>query len=169
MPAVEQERHFLLAPRQRRQARPARLETAADRALYKHTPSSYRVCESPSRSLAEVLEVEQPIEQALRALGDDHRARLRELLQSGGQVRRLADDRFLACGARAKEIAYDHEAGRDPDPRLERSAARRDKAGHGLDDGQSRPDRVLHLVLASPWPAKVGKHPVAQVLGDEAP
>src|SRR5437016_9062159 len=42
-----------------------------------------------------------------------------EHLQSGGEVRSLADDRLLLRGALADQIADHYQAGSDPDARME--------------------------------------------------
>ena len=88
------------------------------------------------------------------------------LLQPGGQVRRLADHRLLPGRALADEVAHDHEAGRDPDPRRERLPGRGGEPGDGLDDRQAGPHGALGLVLVRPGPAEVGQHAVAHELGD---
>jgi hypothetical protein len=62
------------------------------------------------------------------ALGDDERARLGHRLQAGSEVRGLADNPALLCGARADQVAdHDQPAG-DAEPniwKLARSAAPR--------------------------------------------
>ncbi|HEV8063267.1 MAG TPA: hypothetical protein VGP46_00485, partial [Acidimicrobiales bacterium] len=49
-------------------------------------------------------------------LSDDDFAAPGHGLQAGGEVRGVADDRFLLRRARAEEITYDDEACRDPNP-----------------------------------------------------
>jgi hypothetical protein len=48
-------------------------------------------------------------------VGNDNRVRLGESLQSGCEVRRLADDAALLRLFGADQIADDHEPGGDPD------------------------------------------------------
>jgi hypothetical protein len=51
---------------------------------------------------------------------NDYRVWLRNALQAGCKVRCLADDGLLLRGARAYQIADDHETGCDADTRLQR-------------------------------------------------
>ena len=70
----------------------------------------------------ELAQLEHPAEQPARAVGDHDRAGRGRRLQPRGEVRGLADHRLLPRRALADQVADDHEAGRDADPRRERLA-----------------------------------------------
>ena len=68
---------------------------------------------------AEIAVFEEIADQPARARGDDDRVRLGQGLQTGGQVRRLADDRLFLRRSFADQIADNHQPSGDPDVRLE--------------------------------------------------
>ena len=115
---------------------------------------------------AELAQLEHLAQEPARAVRDHHGAGRGRLLQPRRQVRGLADHRLLAGRALADEVAHDHEAGRDADPRRERLPGRRGEPADGLGDRQARPHGALGLVLVRPGPAEVGQHAVAHQLGD---
>ena len=82
---------------------------------------------------------------------DDDLVRLRQCLQTCGQVRRLADDRGFRCGSLADLIADDHRPGGDADPHCELDPGRPRDRGiqlrHRIDDIETRPHRALGIVL----------------------
>src|SRR5829696_5732703 len=103
--------------------------------------------------------------------GDD-RIRKRQLLQAGGDVWRVADNRHALEQRAAGEVACNDDAGVDahPDlrpeavPALELSPRARDPAHH-LEPGMDRPRRV---VLAGGRIPKIGENAVAHVARDLA-
>jgi hypothetical protein len=118
VPALEQEFQFLLPPKERAQARCVKcLETALRCALADDPPGVDRFCEAPQFAWFEIFELEQPADQAPRLLSDDDFAAPSYSLQAGGEVRGVADDRFLLRRASAEEITYDDDPCRDPNPR----------------------------------------------------
>ena len=86
-------------------------------------------------------------------------------MQPRRQVRGLADHRLLPGRTLADEVAHDHKAGRDADPRRERLPVRRGEPADRLDDRQARPHGALGLVLVRAGPAEVGQHAVTHQLG----
>ena len=85
-----------------------------------------------------------------RSLGDEDRVRLGQILQPGGEVRRLTDDRLLLCRAFADQIADDHQPGGDADARLQFD--RFDiEPGDGIGNTQPRPNRPLGVVLTGAY------------------
>jgi hypothetical protein len=99
--------------------------------------------------------------------GDDKLVGLGDALQAGGQIGGLTDDRGLLRGAGADQIADDHHAGGDPDPRRQRRSVRRLGLFDGLDDREARAHRTLGIVFAGARPAEIAQHAVAHELGDE--
>ena len=132
-----------------------RLEPALRAALADHPEAAHRLAEALERPSAEIVELEQATEQASRAFGDDDPARRGQILQARGEVRRLADRRFLLGRPAADEIADDHGPGGDPDPRGQGARVRGMEAAHRLDRRESRSDRALSLVLVRPRPAEI--------------
>ena len=102
--------------------RAQRLEAALGPALARHPPGRDRPGEAPEGVAAEIPELEQAAQEPPRALGHDHRARLGQPLQPGGEVGRLAGHGLLLRRAPPDEVADDDEAGGDPDPGRERLA-----------------------------------------------
>jgi hypothetical protein len=74
-----------------------RLETALGTTFTFDSPSGERLGEALEAHRAEVGQREEATKQAPRARGDNHRARLRERLESRRQVRGLADYSLLAA------------------------------------------------------------------------
>ena len=116
-PAVEEQRQLLVAADERGRAGAVeRLEPAFRRPLAGHAEAAHGRGKALDLGRAEVGELEEGAEQPPRRLGDDNRAGLGELLQAGGEVRRLADDRLLLGRALARS---------DPRPRRAPSRCRR--------------------------------------------
>ena len=63
--------------------------------------------EAPQLAWSEVFDLEQPADQAACLFSDDDFTDPGYGLQAGGEVRGLADDRFLLRGAGAEEITND--------------------------------------------------------------
>jgi hypothetical protein len=110
-------------------------------------------------------------EHRARRRADNDLVRLRQCLQACGQVRRLADDRGLRCGAFADLIADDDRSGGDADPHRELDPGLPAGCGiqlrHRLDDVETRPRRALGLVLMGARVAEINQDAVAHVLGDK--
>jgi hypothetical protein len=87
-------------------------------------------------------------------------------LQPRRQVRRLADDRLFVRRAFADQIPYDHQPGRDPDPRLEPDGFDIEAADR-VDDAQPRTGRPFGIVLVGLRVAKIGKNTVPHVFSDK--
>ena len=141
------------------------LEAALRCALADDPPSVDGFCEAPQFAWSEVFELEQPADQAPCLLGDDDFAAPGYGLQAGGEVRGVADDRFLLRRASAEEITYDDEACRDPNPRGKRAAVWRPQTVHGLDSREAGCHRPLSLILVRARPAEVSQHAVTHELG----
>ena len=76
-------------------ARVERLEAAFHRARSQRRPGSHRPRDTLEVLCSEVLKLEQIAEKPSCALGDDDHVRLSDPLQTGREVRRLADDAAL--------------------------------------------------------------------------
>jgi hypothetical protein len=68
------------------------LKTARNVALTQHLPSAHRPGDAPYLDDAEVAVVEEIADQPTGARGDDNSVRLGQALQTGGDVRRFAND-----------------------------------------------------------------------------
>src|SRR5262249_60032915 len=66
------------------------------------------------------------------------------------------------------QLADHDRAGGDPDAHLRRDVWQRPEATNRVDDGEPGPDRALRIVLMGLWPAEIGQHAIAHVLGDMA-
>ena len=75
-----------------------------------------RLAETGKRLRPEIGEVEQPADLPARRFCNDQRVRRSHSLQSGGEVRRLADDPALLRCALANQVADDGEPGGDAEP-----------------------------------------------------
>jgi hypothetical protein len=73
--------------------------------------------------LAQVLELEARPEQPPRRVGNHHLAGRRDPLQARCKVRGVTDYGLLLRRTLADQVADDHEAGRDRDPRARASPA----------------------------------------------
>ena len=177
-PALQQDAELVLAPDQRGEMLAVqRVEPALRAALAFDPESRERRGEALERHRPQIGQLEQAADQPARRLADHHTARRGKSLESGREVRRLADHRLLLGRALADQLADHDQAGRDADARGERQsflapAAQgqpgRVQGAHGLDQFQPGPDRPLGLVLVRPGPAEVGEHAVAHVFGDVA-
>ncbi len=166
VPALEEKFQFLLTPNERAQARCVEcLEAALRCACAGDPPSVDRLSEAPQLAWSEVLDLEQPADQAPCLLSDDDFAAPGHDLQASGEVRGIADDRFLLRRASAEEVTYDDDACRDPNPRGKCAAIWRPQTVHGLDNREAGCHRPLSLILVRVRPAEVGQHAVTHELG----
>ncbi len=92
-----------------------------------------------------------------RAIADNEHVRLGDALESGREVRRLADD------ARGQIAHHDHSS-RDADPELLGNACL--EFGHRRDEFKPGPHRLLGVVFVSVRIAEVHHDAVPHVLGD---
>ena len=129
------------------------VETALDGSWSQCGPSVHRTYNSLQVLRPQILEVEQIAKELSRTLGDNRSVRLGESLELCGDVRRLADDGALLRASRIGHITDDHEAGGDPDPRLQRRGrSQRSHCGHQF---KRRANRALGIVLRE-WTRTTG-------------
>ena len=110
------------------------------------------------RVFADILEIEQAAEQALRQRRDQDFVWTRQLLQRGGEIRRLTDEGKLAAWPFADEVAHDDKTGRDPDTDLDPLAACRLRGDRG-DDLERGAHRTLGVVLVGQRKPKYARIP----------
>jgi hypothetical protein len=106
------------------------------------------------------------LDELLRAVRDDDLARLREVLQAGGNVGRVADHGRFLCRAMADQIADHHQPGGDPGPRGQANAIAGPQLANRGDRGHGSAHRPFGLVFMSLRPAEIGQHAIAHELGD---
>jgi hypothetical protein len=95
-PAPQQQVDLLVAADQSSHCRSAQcLEPARDGARTQHPPGRHRRGDALDLYAAEIAVFEEIAEQAAGARGDDDSIPLGQGLQTGGEVRRLADDRLF--------------------------------------------------------------------------
>jgi hypothetical protein len=116
LPAAQQQLELLVTPDERRLPRAQRLEAAQHPALADDPPRRLRLGKSGKRLRPEIGKLEQPANLPARRIGDDQRVRHGQRLQPGGEVRGLADDPALLCGALADQIANHGKPGGDAEP-----------------------------------------------------
>ena len=168
-PSSQQQLDFLVAADERAQCRRTQcLETALDRALAQHLRGQYRLGQPLDRDSPEIAVVEKIANQPPRAFCDQHRVRWRHFLETGCQVRRLADNPALLRLARADQIADDDEAGGDADPARQRGGIALQPAD-AVDQRQTGPYCLLGIMLMRLRIAEIGKDAVSHILGDIAP
>src|SRR5205823_7167485 len=98
---------------------------------------------------------------------DNNLAGSGQALQPGGEIRSLADDRSFQRRCFADQISHDNQSGGDPDARLELKGPCVE-AIDIVSQAQTRPDRLLSIVLMRSRVAKIGEHAVAHIPGDKA-
>ena len=82
-------------------------------------PGSHRPCNTLEVPGSEVLKLEQVAKKLPRLPGDNHAVRLRNALQAGRKVWRLADDGLLLRSAGPDQITNDHQTRCNTDTRLQ--------------------------------------------------
>ena len=168
-PAVEEQRHLMLAPDEGRQAlRPRRLEAADVLRLAKDRPAGNRRVEAFQGLRAKRLQLERAAQQPPRRLRDHHGARLGQRLQPRRQIGRLADDGLFLRRALSDEVADHDDAGRDADADLEIFIRPRFELRDDGRDVEAGPDRTLGVLLMGARKAEIGQHAIAHEFGDEA-
>ncbi len=111
---------------------------------------------------------EQGTKHLVCGLPDHDGSRVGQLLQTGGQIWRFADDRLLTSLFAADEIAADDKARCDADTRREGAVGPGRQPRRRLDHGEARPDGSFGFVFMGQGPAEVGEDAVSQELGDVA-
>ena len=120
-------------------------------------PRPHRLLAAPDLDRADVVDFDVSEREAVHGRADQDLARLRDLLQAGGQVDGLAGGEGRVAGAR-------HDlAGLDADPRLELEVVDR------LEDPECGPDGALGVVLVRLRDAEGGHDGVAGELLDLPP
>jgi hypothetical protein len=167
-PAAQQELDLLVPANERGQRRSAQcLEPAGDAARPQYLPGLHRCDDALHPDGTEIAALEQIADQPAGAGGDDHRVRLGQGLQPGGEVRGFADNRVLLRRAFADQIADHHLPGGDPDADPERGGPNLEPTD-GVDQTQPGADGALGIVFMSPRVAEINEHAVAHVFGDKA-
>ena len=87
-------------------------------------------------------------------------------LQSGGEVRRLANHPALLRRPYADKIADHDDAAGDAEPHTQR--LQRSEPGDCVDDGEPGADSPLGVIFVRLGLAEIDQHAVAHVLGDKA-
>ncbi|HXE26605.1 MAG TPA: hypothetical protein VN637_17115 [Roseiarcus sp.] len=148
---------FLAAGEGGHPARVQRLEAARRGARPQHGPGLHRSGDALQGFRPEVFELEQIAKKPSRAFADDDRVRLGDVLQTGCEVRGLADD------ARG-QIAHHHHPGGDANPELLGNT--RVEIRDGGDQTEPCPHRPLSVVLVGAGIAKVRQDAVPHILSD---
>ena len=118
---------------------------------------------------AESGKLEQISHQLARALRDDDAVGAGNPLQSCGEIGRVTHDPSLLRLSRTQQITDDHDPGRDAHSHMQRAAFGRLQLRRGLGDRKPSPHGPFGVMLVRLRIAEIGEHPVAHVLGDEAP
>ena len=119
-PAAEQQVDLLVAANQRRDGPVQCLEPAFGHARANHLPDRHVLGEALKGDVAEIAILEQAADLPPGGSVDHHLPRPREALETGGEVRRLADRRLLTRVAGADRLANDHKSRRDANADLKR-------------------------------------------------
>lgn len=152
--APQQVALFLAADEGGHPARMQCLEAARRGARPQHGPGLHRSGDALQGFHPEVFELEQIAKKPSRTFADDDRVRLGDALQTGCEVRGLADD------ARG-QIAHHHPGG-DANPELLGNT--RVETGDGGDQIEPCPHRPLSVVLVGVGIAKVRQDAVPHIL-----
>ena len=164
-PSALQQFEFLVATDEWALARAQRFEPAADPTLAEDTVSRNRRRQPFDLDLTEALIIEQVPDQPARALGDDDRLGFGQPLQPRCKIWRLANDGLLLGGARPDQVADHREPSRQTNADLQ--WLRDLQSAHRLDYAETGPHRALCVVFMGLRITKIGKHPVAHILGDK--
>ena len=166
-PGRQQHVHLHGAVDQRRQPSAHRRgEAVLDAARTQYAMHRHGPCHAGQRLVAERLGDEVAANQGLGDVADDQRPGLGDRLQTGCDVRRLADHRELLAARPGLHRAGHDQAGVAPDPNLHRRAESRAQvrveAAEAGEDLEPRVGGALRVVLVCPWIAEAGHHAVAQ-------
>jgi len=89
------------------------LEAAVYRVCSQDRPSSFRRLNALQVLAAQILKLKEIAKELARAVADDDHVWGRDALQPCGKVWCLANDGLFLRSARANQVAYDHQAGRN--------------------------------------------------------
>ena len=168
-PAVEEQRHLMLAPYEGRQALGLRRLKAADvLRLTQDRPGGNRRVEAFQGSRSKRLQLERAAQEPPRGLGDHHGARLGQRLQSRRQIGRFADDGLFLRRAPSDKIADHNDPSGDADADLEIFIRARFELRDDRRHVEAGPDRALGVLLVGAREAEIGQHAIAHEFGDEA-
>src|SRR6516165_1338762 len=166
-PAPQQQLNLLVAANEPGQRRSAQgLEPAGDDTRTQDLPGRHRRGDALDFDGPEIAVLEEVAGQSARTGSDDDRVRLGQDLQTGCEVRRLADDRLLLSRSRTNQISDYHQSRGDPDARLQLDGFDIE-ATDSLDRAQPRPDRPLGVVLMRLRVTEISQDSVAHVSRDE--
>src|SRR6185503_11079976 len=118
--------------------------------------------------IAEVLELEQVADQPTCGRRDQDLVGFCELLQAGGEVRRVADQRKFAARSVPDQIADDDEAGRNADAHFQVRYALEGQFRNEPDTFQRSLDSALGAIFVRGGKSKIGQDAVAHIAGDSA-
>src|SRR5215467_11158805 len=141
------------------------LEATKHAALADDPPGALRFGKPREHPQPNIFDLEQGADLPSRAIGDDERVWLRECLQPGGKVGRLANDPALLRRPRADQIADHDEPTGDAEPNIQRLVRR--EPAYRVDDGEPGPYRPFGIVLMRLGIAEIDHHPVPHILGDK--
>ena len=144
------------------------IEAAFHRTRAECRPGSRRAFETLEILSAEILKLEEIAEKPSRALGDDDHAWLGDRLKARCEVRRVTNDAALLRVPRSDQVADDDRSRRNANAHAQPRFGGRRELWHRV--GERKPDlnRALGIMLVSIRIAKICKHSVAHILGDEA-
>ena len=119
---------------------------------------------------AEILTSELRFDQFVCCRADDHRIGLGQGLQTGSNVRGLANYRHLLRGSVPNDFAHDDEARGDANPhsQLEVLLVLRLEAAQSVDNTETAYHGPLSLILVGLGIAEIYEDAVSQILGDVA-
>ena len=169
-PALHQQADLLLAPDHGRQ--PAfgyHLETRMGAPFAAHPEHRDRFGYALEPLRAEIVALEQPVDEALGCGAYHHRVGLRQAFQPRGDIGCLADYGICFAGCAAAHLAGDDEASVDADADTERyNLSAVDTPVEGLeagDDAKARVHRAPCVVFVGLGVAEIDQDPVANILG----
>ncbi len=168
-PSAQQQLYLLFAPEQRRQlGLVPRLEAALHAARPQHLPDRYPLRPAFQRDRAEIAVIEVPPSEPAGARADQHRPRLRQRLQTRGEVRRLTDDGLLRRGFVNEEFGHNDSTCRNANANLQRGVETGAEIRHRIDEREGGAHCLFGVILLRAWIAEIGEHAVAHISGDHA-
>src|SRR5262245_10693409 len=141
------------------------VETTLDRTGPQHRESSHWTCDPLKLRWPEVPQLEEIAQQFARGFGNDDRVRFRDALQTGREVRRLADNTALLRFAGADEISDHHQSGGNPNPHLQGLASW--ERSNRVDQGEAGTNSSLGVILMRLRITEVDENAVAHVFCHE--
>jgi hypothetical protein len=117
---------------------------------------------------ASILTRKQPLDQAIGGYTDHHFIRGGLPLDTGRQVRGLAQSQLLLTAA-STHLAHHHGTGMNPNAHLERAREAWSECLQHLDNPEPRPHSASGIVFMGSRIAKVDQQSIAQILRDMPP